>query len=125
MYASVPPRQTLHSSLLPPRPLVSISINGHDETTGYRTLPAFSTLQRISGEATVTAGAGVGSEVRFDEVVVTFEGQVKTWTLGNMAGNSGRLHAYHNVLTPSPPPPLPGYQHRPHYQFRILTSREP
>ncbi|KAG0638584.1 hypothetical protein HOY80DRAFT_1016342 [Tuber brumale] len=79
------------------KPQTSISINGDNALSAYRTQATYTTHSRITG--TVQA-VSPNCDVRFDEVVITFEGTTRTWLdrLGPTPASSGRTYAEKTFL---------------------------
>ncbi|CUS15143.1 unnamed protein product, partial [Tuber aestivum] len=74
------------------KPQTSISINGDNALSAYRTQATYTTHSRITGTVQVVSP---NCDVRFDEVVITFEGTTRTWLdrLGPTPASSGRTYA--------------------------------
>jgi len=86
------------------KPQTSISINGDNALSAYRTQATYTTHSRITGTVQVVSP---NCDVRFDEVVITFEGTIRTWLdrLGPAPGSSGRTYAEKIVSSAKSPTP--------------------
>ncbi|CAZ80047.1 unnamed protein product [Tuber melanosporum] len=79
------------------KPQTSISINGDNALSAYRTQPTYTTHSRITGTVQVVSP---NCDVRFDEVLITFEGTTRTWLdrLGPTPASSGRTYTEKTFL---------------------------
>ncbi|RPA97546.1 hypothetical protein L873DRAFT_1771080 [Choiromyces venosus 120613-1] len=79
------------------KPQTTISINGDNALSAYRTQATYTTNSRITGTVEVLSTHG---EVRFDEVIITFDGVMKTWLdrMGPAPASSGRTYAEKTFL---------------------------